>query len=117
MIARAELQAMKSSAIILNTARGAIIDENALVEAIESRAIGGAGIDVLPDEPPGEDRPIIQLWRRNTQPPPNLVITPHCAFYSQAALVEMRTKAAREVARILCGQPPRNPVNSRFFPG
>jgi len=115
MIGRDELAAMKPSAVIINTARGAIIDEHALVEALRAGTIAGAGIDVLPDEPPAEDRPIIRLWRERAQPPVNLVITPHCAFYSQASLVEMRTKAAREVARVLRGRPPRNPVNREFF--
>jgi len=114
MIDAAALAMMKPTAILVNTARGAVVDTDALAAALEAGRLGGAGIDVLPVEPPGADAPLIRLWRRR-DPPVNLVITPHSAFYSEGALVEMRAKAAREVARVLRGQPPRNCVNAQFL--
>ena len=58
----------------------------------------------------------IQLWQEDTQPPINLIVTPHTAFYSDAGLLEMRTKAAMELKRILTGQNPKNCVNVEFLP-
>ncbi|HCZ02704.1 MAG TPA: hypothetical protein DHV39_04725 [Verrucomicrobiales bacterium] len=59
--------------------------------------------------------PLIQLWQEDTQPPVNLIVTPHTAFYSDAGLLEMRTKAAMELKRILSGQKPKNCVNIEFL--
>ena len=111
MINAAALAKMRPHAILVNTARGAVVETNALAAALTNKRIGGAGIDVLPSEPPGGDEPLIQLWRQAVECPINLVLTPHTAFYSESGLVEMREKAAREVARVLSGKPPKNSVN------
>ncbi len=111
MIDAGALARMKRRAILVNTARGAVVDTDALTDALRSKRIAGAGIDVLPAEPPEVSMPLIQLWRTSGDRPVNLVITPHCAFYSEPSLVEMRVKAAREIARVLKGEPPRNCVN------
>lgn len=111
MINAAALARMKPGAILVNTARGAVVDVQALAAALRAGGISGAGLDVLPIEPPSADDPLIRLWREKQDRPVNLVLTPHTGFYSESGLVEMRIKAADEVARALTGQPLRNCVN------
>jgi D-3-phosphoglycerate dehydrogenase len=93
---------MKMGAQIINTARGPIIDEKALIEALDSGRLGGAALDVLETEPPPRDS---RLTGR-----PNVVLTPHTAFYSVEALEELQIKCATDVARVLSGQPPVYPA-------
>ena len=111
------LARMKPSAFLINTARGAIVDVDALADALRAGRLAGAGIDVLPCEPPNSDLPLIKLWQEQNEPFVNLVLTPHTAFYSDAGMIEMRTKAAREIARALRGEPLHNCVNSEFLRG
>ncbi len=93
---------MKPGALIINTARGPLIDEKALIAALDSGRLGGAALDVLETEPPPRDSPLIGR--------PNVVLTPHTAFYSVEALVELQTKCATDAARVLSGQPPVYPA-------
>jgi D-3-phosphoglycerate dehydrogenase len=93
---------MKKGAYIVNTARGPVIDEQALAAAIDSGHIAGAGLDVMTAEPP-VNSPLIGKK--------NVIITPHTSFYSDESLVELQTKAAQEVANVLTGKAARNPVN------
>ncbi len=93
---------MKSEALIINTARGPLIDDQALADALDDGQIGGAALDVLPIEPP-VDSPLLNR--------DNVIITPHTAFYSVEALVDLQTKAAEDVVAVLSGQTPRYPVN------
>jgi len=109
-----QLAKMKTRAILINTARGRCVDVQALTESLKAGRIGGAGLDVLPDEPPEVTEPIVALWQREA-PLVNLLITPHSAFYSENSLDEMRTKAALEVRRILLGERPHNVVNREFL--
>jgi D-3-phosphoglycerate dehydrogenase/C-terminal binding protein len=115
MINAAALGRMKPHAILVNTARGTVVDTNALASALREGRIGGAGIDVLPNEPPTADEPLVKLWRQAAEHAVNLILTPHTAFYSESGLIEMREKAAQEVARVLSGRPPRNCVNDNFL--
>jgi D-3-phosphoglycerate dehydrogenase len=94
---------MKKSAYVVNTARGPIIDEDALAGALDAGEIAGAALDVMVNEPPGATH---KLFGRD-----NVIITPHTSFYSDEALVDLQTKAAQEVVAVLSGQAPRNPVN------
>ena len=103
LIGARELAAMKPTAFLINTSRGGIVDELALAQSLHSGQIGGAALDVLSVEPPPADHPLRQA--------PNLILTPHLAFYSRESLVELQTKAADEVARALKGEPARSPVN------
>jgi D-3-phosphoglycerate dehydrogenase len=89
LIGRAALNAMKSSAILVNTARGGIVNELDLVEALSSGQIAGAGIDVFETEPPDIDHPLLAL--------PNVVLSPHCAGVTRESLVQMATIAAENV--------------------
>jgi D-3-phosphoglycerate dehydrogenase / 2-oxoglutarate reductase len=93
---------MKKGSYVVNTARGPIVDEAALAAAIDSGHIAGAALDVMTNEPP-TGSPLI--GKRN------VIITPHTSFYSEESLVELQTKASQEVANVLTGKAPRNPVN------
>lgn len=88
MIAAPELARMKPDAILINTARGALIDNAALADALRAGRIGGAGIDVLPVEPPDDDQPLL------APDIPNLIVTPHVAW----AAVEARQRALDQIA-------------------
>jgi lactate dehydrogenase-like 2-hydroxyacid dehydrogenase len=106
---------MKPHGILINTARGKCVDVQAVAESLRDGKIGGAGLDVLPDEPPAKDDPIVRLWQQDDSPV-NLIVTPHNAFYTEQSREEMRTKAAMEVRRVLIGEKPRNAVNREFLP-
>ena len=99
---------MKPAAYLVNTARGPIVDEEALAVALDAGEIAGAALDVMEQEPPGATSP---LYGRD-----NVVITPHTSFYSEESLVDLQTKAAEEVAAVLSGKAPRNPVNPDVLP-
>jgi len=114
VVGAAQFAKMKPHAILVNTARGECVDVDALAEVLKAGKIGGAGLDVLPIEPPETDRAIIRLWQQE-DPPLNLVVTPHSAFYSEQAFEEMRTKAALEMKRVLLGEKPRNVVNAEYL--
>lgn len=107
LIGERELARMKPTSYVVNVARGALIDEDALARAVKSRAIAGAALDVLATEPPPEKHPLIGL--------PGVIVTPHAAFYSEAAIEEVRTKASENVALALCGELPPNIVNPRVL--
>ena len=98
------LAKMKSSAYIVNAARGPLIDEDALLTAVRSGQIAGAGLDVLAIEPIDPNSPLLKEDR--------ILITPHAAWYSEQAKLDMRTRSTEEVVRILSGQPPRSPANN-----
>lgn len=102
LIDRNAIARMRPGALLVNTARGPVVEEGALLEALDSGKIAAAGLDVVEVEPLADER-----VRRH----PNILLTPHTAFYSVEGYVELRTKTAQEVRRVLLGQPPRNPVN------
>jgi D-3-phosphoglycerate dehydrogenase / 2-oxoglutarate reductase len=93
---------MKTGVFIINTARGPLIDEPALVAALDAGKVGGAALDVVAVEPLAKDSPLLGR--------DNVILTPHTAFYSVEALQELQTKAATDVARVLRGEPPVYPV-------
>jgi D-3-phosphoglycerate dehydrogenase len=93
---------MKPGAYLINTARGPIVDDQALAKALDAGQLAGAALDVMPTEPP-VGSPL--LGREN------VIITPHTSFYSEESLLELQRKAAQEVADVLSGKPPKNPVN------
>ena len=95
---------MKATAIIVNTARGPLINEKDLVEALDKNEIGGAGLDVVETEPLPENSPLIGR--------DNVILAPHTAFYSVEALEELQTKAASDVARVLNGEEPVYPIKA-----
>jgi D-3-phosphoglycerate dehydrogenase len=96
-IGRRELQLMKSGAILINTARGAIVDERALVEALSERRLAGAGLDVFEQEPLPAGHPLMVL--------DNVVLTPHCGGVAPEVLEAGLQLAVENVARFLAGKP------------
>ena len=94
---------MKRSALLVNTARGPLVDVEALVDALDNKLIAGAALDVLPQEPPPSN---FRLLGRD-----DVILTPHTSFYSEESLVELQTKAAQQVALVLSGKEPRYPIN------
>ncbi|MCI7480089.1 2-hydroxyacid dehydrogenase [[Pasteurella] aerogenes] len=87
------LKLMKPSAFLINTGRGPLVDEKALVEALENGTIAAAALDVLIKEPPEKDNPVIQAATRL----PNLIITPHIAWASDSAVTTLVTKVAQNI--------------------
>ena len=107
LVSGERLRQMKSTAVIINTARGPIIDQAALTQALQERWIAGAGLDVYEGESLPSDHPLLRLA--------NVITTPHVAFYSEEALVDLRTLAADNVAMILSGKRPAWVVNPEVF--
>lgn len=95
-------EVMREDAILVNTARGGLIDIDALRWAIESTEIAGAGLDVLPDEPPQPDA-VIDC--------DSVVHTPHVAWYSESSIETLRRTVSEDVLRVVNDKPPKNPVN------
>ncbi len=99
-----EFGSMKKTACIINTARGPVIDEAALITALEEKKIAGAGLDVTEIEPIRHDNRLLKL--------DNVILTPHAAWYSEKSIIELKKRAAYEVVRVLKGEKPFNPVNN-----
>lgn len=96
---------MKPSCFFVNTSRGPVVDEDALVFALENKLINGAGIDVYEHEPLAPDSRLFGFQ--------NVILTPHCAWYSEEAVRSLQKKAALEVVNVLAGNMPFNCVNLR----
>jgi phosphoglycerate dehydrogenase-like enzyme len=96
------LARMRPGAVLINTARGPVVDQAALIEALDSGHLAGAALDVVEREPLDDERLRFH---------PRVLLTPHSAFYSVEGFVELRTKAAQEVRRLLLGEEPWNPVS------
>ena len=95
---------MKKGACLINTARGPLVDEAALVTALDSGHLGGAALDVVTTEPLPKDS--VLLGRDN------VILTPHTAFYSVEALEELQSKCANDVARVLSGEKAIYPISA-----
>ncbi|OWU83027.1 phosphoglycerate dehydrogenase [Oceanicola sp. 22II-s10i] len=102
LIGKDQLALMKPGSFLVNVSRGAVVDQDAALDALNSGHLGGVGFDVLETEPE-----VPSALREH----PAAIITPHVAFSSDASLIEMRRRAAEEVVRVLAGQAPENPCN------
>ncbi|MER6936208.1 C-terminal binding protein [Nocardioides sp. NPDC127514] len=103
LIGAAELAAMKPGALLVNTSRGLLVDQVALVDSLSSGGIRAAALDVLEEEPPRPGDPLLSA--------PNVITTPHAAFDSVEAIAELQETAARNVAAVLAGRLPDHVVN------
>lgn len=112
IINRETIAKMKPGSFLVNTARGAVVDVLAVLEAVTSGHLRGAAIDVLETEPPSDDHPLITAWRDPSHPAHDrIILNPHAAFYSEEGLLDMRIKGSQNCRRVLLGQPPYNVVN------
>ena len=103
LIGEAELRRMKPGAFIINASRGGVVDQEVLIRALREGWIAGAGLDVFEPERLPPSHPIFSL--------PNVLATPHVAFYSEESLHDLRTAASANVAAILSGHRPQSIVN------
>ena len=97
------LALMKPTAFLVNAARGPLIDEEALLAAVQGGKIAGAALDVLEVEPVAADHPFLKEGR--------ILLTPHAGWYSEESKIDVRVQGAEEVVRVLRGERPRAPVN------
>ncbi len=107
MFSRAQFEAMKSSAYLINCARGGLVDTEALYDALVRGQIAGAALDVTDPEPLPGDHKILAL--------PNVIVTCHTAANSDESYVDCQTHAAREVARVLSGKPPTTEIKDPWL--
>jgi glyoxylate reductase len=103
LIGRAQFASMKNTAVFVNTSRGPVVDQRALAEALTSRRIFAAGIDVFEQEPVSSDDPLLKLG--------NVIVVPHIASASIPTRIRMATLAAENLVAVLQGKRPPNPVN------
>jgi D-3-phosphoglycerate dehydrogenase / 2-oxoglutarate reductase len=102
-VGQKELALMKPTALLINTSRGPVVDEPALVNALRQKRIGGAGLDVLEQEPPSADHPMLGL--------DNVILTPHTAALTSDCVIRMATTAAACVLDVFNGKEPPNVAN------
>ncbi len=107
LIGKNELGIMKESAFIINTSRGPVIDEKALIKVLKDGQLAGAGLDVTVAEPVEKDNPLLGM--------DNVIITPHVAWYSRDSIIELKERTAQQVACVLQGKKPEHLVNEEVW--
>ncbi|MEK7827323.1 MAG: NAD(P)-dependent oxidoreductase, partial [Thermodesulfobacteriota bacterium] len=108
LIGDKELHLMKPSAYIINTSRGSVVDEPALIRVLQDKRIAGAGIDVFEKDPIDPDNPLLKM--------DNVIVTPHSAFYCDASFKRLRISVGQEAVRVAQGRWPKNVVNKDVKP-
>jgi len=103
LIGEKEFKKMEKKPILINTSRGPIIDEKALIQALEEGLITGAGLDVLEKEPPDSVNPMLAME--------NVILSPHVGFYSEESISELKRRTAKNVSDVLIGRWPGSVVN------
>lgn len=103
LFSREQFNKMKPGAFLINTARGGIVDIPALTEALRSKSIAGAGLDVMPQEPPEASEALFEL--------DNVVLTPHVSWYSEESIADLQARIGRNVALVCAGRKPDAIVN------
>ena len=103
LIGEKEFKKMVKKPILINTSRGPIIDEKALIQALTEGLITGAGLDVLEKEPPDLRNPLLNME--------NVILSPHVSFYSEESICELKRRTAENVSSVLLGKWPRSVVN------
>jgi D-3-phosphoglycerate dehydrogenase len=107
LIGEAFFRRMKPTALLINTARGPVVDEAALARALDEKRLAGAALDVWEREPVAADNPLLRT--------DNVIATPHAAYFSSAAVAQVPRRCGEEVARVLTGQRPLNVVNPEIY--
>jgi D-3-phosphoglycerate dehydrogenase len=103
LIGEKEFKKMEKKPLLINTSRGPIIDEKALIHALREGLLSGAGLDVLETEPPDSQSPLLKME--------NVVLSPHIGFYSVESISELKRRTAKNVADVLMGKWPGFVVN------
>jgi D-3-phosphoglycerate dehydrogenase len=103
LIGEREFRKMEKKPLLVNTSRGPIIDEKALIQAVKEGLISGAGLDVLEKEPPDSENPLLKM--------DNVILSPHVSFYSEESISELKRRTAMNVSDVLLGRWPRSVVN------
>ena len=98
---------MRPTAILINTARGGIVDTQALIDALQQGYLAGAGLDVLEQEPIDPASPLLRMEQ--------VIVTPHAAWYSEEGRSDLKRRAAEEAVRVLRGERPRHCVNAEVL--
>ncbi|VTS06743.1 C-terminal binding protein [Tuwongella immobilis] len=112
IIDAAAIAKMAPGSYLVNTSRGAVADPHAVLDAVLSGHLAGAGLDVLPTEPPSEDDRLLRAWRDPQSPAySRLILNPHSAFYCEEGLREMRTKGSQACRKALLNLPLTNRIN------
>ncbi len=101
------LRRMKPTALLINTSRGPVVNEQAVIQALQEKWIAGAALDVLESEPPDSNNPLHAM--------DNVILTPHAAYFSSPAVAQVPKRCGEEVARVLSGQRPLNVVNPEVY--
>jgi len=107
LVNEAALRKMKPMALLVNTARGGIVDTTALIRALQEGRIAGAALDTLEQEPVPRDSPLLSL--------PNVILNPHASWYSDQSVPELKRKTAETAVAVLRGQRPVSVVNPDVF--
>jgi D-3-phosphoglycerate dehydrogenase len=107
LIGAAFFRRMKPTAVLINTSRGPVVDEKALVGALEDRRLAGAALDVWEKEPVAANNPLLRM--------DNVIATPHAAYFSSPAVAQVPRRCGEEVARVLTGHRPLNVVNPEVY--
>ena len=98
---------MKPTAVLINTSRGPVVDEQALIQALQGKTLAGAALDVFEKEPIDPKNPLLTME--------NVIATPHAAYFSSPAVAQVPKRCGEEVARVLSGQRPLNPINPEVY--
>ena len=107
LIGEAFFRRMKPTAILINTSRGPVVDEQALARALRDKRLAGAALDVWEEEPVTAANPLLKM--------DNVIATPHAAYFSSSAVAQIPRRCGEEVARVLTGQRPLNVVNPEVY--
>ena len=107
LIGESFFRRMKPTAIVINTSRGPVVDEHALMRALEDKRLAGAALDVWEQEPVAKDNPLLRM--------DNVIATPHAAYFSSPAVAQVPRRCGEEVARVLTGQRPLHVINPEVY--
>jgi D-3-phosphoglycerate dehydrogenase len=107
LIGEQAFKKMERKPFLINTSRGPIINEKALIQALEEGRLSGAGLDVLETEPPGSENPMLKME--------NVIFSPHVGFYSEESISELKRRTAKNVSDVLMGRRPGSVVNQEVI--